>query len=56
MLSGVFMLISIIIIVQPLPFGNITSSNQNDPAFPINIVSHTFTILLLLTIPAQNRI
>lgn len=53
MLGRIFMLISIVVVVQPLSFCNITSSDQKHPAFTIYTVSYTFTILLLLTIPAQ---
>lgn len=53
MLGRIFMLISIVVVVQPLSFCNITSSDQKHPAFTIYTVSYTFTILLLLTVPAQ---
>lgn len=48
------MLISIIVIIQPLPLGNVPSSDQKDPAFTIYIVSHALKILLLPTVPAKN--
>lgn len=51
-MSRIFMLVPIIVIIEPLPLGNITSSNQKDPALAVHIVPHAFTVLLLFTIPA----
>jgi len=52
-MSGVVILISIIIIIKPFSLTNISSSNQKDPAFTTNIVSHTFAVLPLPTFPAS---
>lgn len=48
------MLISVIVIIQPLPLGNVPSSDQKDPAFSIYIISHTLKILLLPPVPAKD--
>lgn len=47
------MLISVIVIIQPLPLGNVPSSDQKDLAFTIYIVSHALEILLLPPVPAK---
>lgn len=47
------MLISVIVIIQPLPLGNVPSSDQKDLAFTIYIVSHALKILLLPPVPAK---
>jgi len=52
-MSGVFMLITIVIVVQPFPLGNVTGCDQKNMAFTIHIVPHTFDILFLLAFPTQ---
>ncbi|WVZ18544.1 hypothetical protein V8G54_005866 [Vigna mungo] len=49
MMSRVMILVTIVIIIKSFSFINVTSSNQKDPAFTINIVSHTFAVSFLPT-------
>lgn len=50
----VFILISIIIIVEPFSFGYIASSNKKDPTFTIYTIVDSFKIPVLPTLPTQN--
>lgn len=54
-MSRILVLVPIIIIVQPLSFGDVTGSNQKNTTFTVYIVPHTFKILFLLTFPAKRR-
>lgn len=55
MLSWIFVLEAIIVVVEPLPFGYISVSNEQYPTLPINIVPHTFKVLLLPAFPKLHK-
>lgn len=51
MLSWVFMLISVVIIIQPFSFLNVSACNQQNSSLAIDIKPDTFHILLLFSFP-----
>lgn len=55
MMSWILLFISIVVIIQPLTFPNISACNQQHSTLTIHIKSHTFNILFLLPISAKRK-
>lgn len=52
MFSWIFMLTSIVVIIQPLPLWYVSVCNQKNPTLTIDVKPHAFQVLLLFSFPA----
>jgi hypothetical protein len=54
MVRGILVLRAIVIVVEPLPLGDVPVGHQQDPALAVDVIPHALEVLLLPPLPATS--
>jgi hypothetical protein len=55
MVRGILVLRAIVIVVEPLPLGDVPVRHQQHPALAVDIIAHALEVLLLPPLPDTNN-